>query len=141
MRSASSSPGIGKGRRESRRKRCANGLEFDSAGAEIGLYNPPVAANLRKIKNRLMRTGVTLITAALALAVGGCAGPARKLGRGLNNLTELVRGGEIHRSMEQTALWDGADDAYTTGFFRGFSRSMTRTAIGAYEVVTFPFPS
>ena len=88
-----------------------------------------------------MRTGVALITAALALALGGCAGPEQKLGRGMNNLTELVRGGEIHRSMEQTALWDGPNVAYTTGFFRGLSRSVTRTAIGAYEVVTFPFPS
>jgi putative exosortase-associated protein (TIGR04073 family) len=42
--------------------------------------------------------------------------------------------------MEQTALWDGTDAAYTTGLIRGLNRSFVRTAIGAYEVVTFPFP-
>jgi putative exosortase-associated protein (TIGR04073 family) len=58
----------------------------------------------------------------------------------MNNLTEFVRGGEIRRSMEQASLWEGADVAYTTGFIRGFNRSLVRTAIGAYEVVTAPFP-
>ena len=88
-----------------------------------------------------MRTGVALMTAALALVMGGCAGPERKLGRGMNNLTEIVRGGEMRRSIEQTALWDGANIGYTTGFVRGLSRSLARTAIGAYEIVTFPIPS
>ena len=81
------------------------------------------------------------MTAALALVMGGCAGPERKLGRGMNNLTEIVRGGEMRRSIEQTALWDGANIGYTTGFVRGLSRSLARTAIGAYEIVTFPIPS
>jgi putative exosortase-associated protein (TIGR04073 family) len=42
--------------------------------------------------------------------------------------------------MEQTALWDGTDAAYTTGFIRGLNRSVVRTVIGAYEVVTAPLP-
>jgi len=46
--------------------------------------------------------------------------------------------GEIQRSVEQTALWDGADKAYTTGFMRGLNRSIVRTAVGAYEIVTCP---
>ena len=75
-----------------------------------------------------------------AVALVGCAGPERKFGRGLNNLTEFARGGEIRRSMEQTALWDGTEPAYTTGFIRGFNRSLVRTSIGAYEVITAPFP-
>src|SRR4051812_18191979 len=88
-----------------------------------------------------MRSSVYLLAVALlAMTVAGCAGPEKKLGRGINNLTELARGGEIRRSMEQTALWDGTDVAYTTGFFRGLNRSVARTAIGAYEVVSFPFP-
>ena len=53
---------------------------------------------------------------------------------------EFLRGGEIRRSMEQTALWENPDSAYTTGFIRGFNRSVARTAIGIYEVVTFPAP-
>ena len=81
------------------------------------------------------------VVVAVAMFSSGCAGPERKLGRGLNNLTEFVRGGEIRRSMEQTALWDGPATVYTTGFLRGFNRSVARTGIGLYEVVTFPFPS
>jgi putative exosortase-associated protein (TIGR04073 family) len=77
----------------------------------------------------------------LGILAGGCAGPEQKLGRGLNNLTEFARLGEIRRSVEQTAVWEGNDQAYTTGFVRGFNRSMARTFIGLYEVVTFTIPS
>ena len=77
---------------------------------------------------------------AMALAAG-CAGPERKLGRGMLNLTEFARGGEIRRSMEQTYLWDDTESTYTTGLIRGFNRSVARTAIGIYEIVTFPIPS
>lgn len=83
----------------------------------------------------------TVATAATMLLAVGCAGPEKKLGRGINNLTEFTRGGEIRRSVEQTALWDGADTAYTTGFIKGFNRSVVRTAVGAFEVLTFPIPS
>jgi len=87
-----------------------------------------------------MRAALLCVALALVVILCGCAGPEQKFGRGLNNVTEFVRGGEIRRSMEQTALWEGADSAYTTGFIRGFNRSLVRTAIGAYEVVTAPFP-
>jgi putative exosortase-associated protein (TIGR04073 family) len=70
----------------------------------------------------------------------GCSGPEKKLGRGLNNMTEFARGGELHRSVEQTYLWEGGDLAYTKGMIRGFNRSMTRTLVGMFEVLTFPFP-
>lgn len=80
------------------------------------------------------------LVGAMALTVG-CAGPEKKLGRGLYNTVEFARGGEIRRSMEQTALWENTDSAFTTGFIRGFNRSVARTAIGIYEIVTFPFPS
>lgn len=75
-----------------------------------------------------------------ALATG-CAGPERKLGRGLNNTFEIVRMGEMRRSVEQSALFDSPDQAYTTGMVRGFNRSMARFGIGIYEIVTFPIPS
>lgn len=75
-----------------------------------------------------------------ALLTTGCAGPEQKLGRGMLNVTEFARMGEIRRSMEQTALWDNTDAAYTTGFIRGFNRSLARTAVGAYELVTAPLP-
>ncbi len=105
------------------------------------LYNFCLPANLCEENRSFMRSSVYLLAVAvLAITVAGCAGPEKKFGRGLNNLTELARGGEIRRSMEQTALWDGTDAAYTTGFIRGFNRSLARTAIGAYEVVTCPLP-
>jgi putative exosortase-associated protein (TIGR04073 family) len=88
-----------------------------------------------------MRKIGCLLAVVAIVDLTGCAGPEQKLGRGLNNLTELARGGEIHRAMEQTALWDGPSMAYTTGFIRGFNRSMARTGIGLYEVLTFPIPS
>ena len=75
------------------------------------------------------------------LFLSGCAGPERKLGRGINNVTEFARMGEIRRSMEQTALWDNTDAAYTTGVIRGINRSLARTAVGAYEIITFPIPT
>ena len=86
-----------------------------------------------------------LISSALAtLAIGifaiGCAGPEQKFGRGMNNVTEFARMGEIRRSMEQTAIWEGADKAYTTGMMRGLNRSLVRTGVGLYEIVSFPFP-
>jgi putative exosortase-associated protein (TIGR04073 family) len=79
--------------------------------------------------------------AAAALILTGCAGPERKFSRGMNNVTEFARMGEIRRSMEQTALWDGTDQAYTLGLMRGINRSLVRTGVGVYEVITAPFPS
>jgi putative exosortase-associated protein (TIGR04073 family) len=76
-----------------------------------------------------------------ALLAAGCAGPEKKLGRGILNLTEPIRLGELRRSMEQTALWDGVDPTYTTGVIRGFNRTIGRTLIGAFEVATFALPT
>ena len=90
-----------------------------------------------------MRTSLSLLaalTAVILLSVG-CAGPERKLGRGMLNATEFARMGEIRRSMEQTALWENTDAAYTTGLLHGINRSVARTAVGLYEIVTFPIPS
>lgn len=87
-----------------------------------------------------MRIAVLLLAAAAGVTFTGCAGPENKFGRGINNLTEIVRGGEMRRSMEQTALWDGPIHGPTTGFARGLTRTMARTGVGVYEVITFPFP-
>ena len=88
---------------------------------------------------RLSFSLLTLLT-GLTLFTAGCAGPERKLGRGILNATEFVRLGELRRSMEQTALWENTESTYTTGLIRGFNRSLTRTAVGIGEIVTFPFP-
>jgi putative exosortase-associated protein (TIGR04073 family) len=89
-----------------------------------------------------MRNLESLLLAVTVLSLAsGCAGPERKLGRGINNATEFLRLGEIRRGMEQTAMWEGNDRAYTIGFIRGLHRSFARTGIGIYEIVTAPFPS
>jgi len=87
-----------------------------------------------------MRIKTCLALAGAAALLAGCAGPEKKFGRGLLNATELARGGELHRSMEQTYLWENTDSTYTTGLIRGLHRSFTRTGIGIYEMVTAPFP-
>ena len=87
-----------------------------------------------------MRIFNLLALAGAVILSAGCAGPEKKFGRGMLNATEFARGGEIRRSMEQT-LWENNDAVFTTGFIRGFNRSLARTGIGIYEIVTFPFPS
>src|SRR6266567_794056 len=87
-----------------------------------------------------MRLAVSLLLLIATIAFTGCAGPERKFGRGLNNVTEILRMGEIRRSIEQTALWEGPEASYTVGMVRGINRTVTRTAIGAYEMATAPFP-
>jgi len=81
----------------------------------------------------------TVVTLA-ALLTSGCAGPEQKLGRGMNNFYEIVRMGEMRRSIEQTAVLDSPDAGYTTGAVRGFDRSLARTGLGVFEIVTFPLP-
>lgn len=76
----------------------------------------------------------------LPVFIAGCAGPEKKLGRGLANLTEPVRGGEMARSFEQTTLWEGPQKGTTVGVIRGFNRTVARTLIGAAEVATFYAP-
>jgi putative exosortase-associated protein (TIGR04073 family) len=78
-----------------------------------------------------------LVVAALA---SGCTSAEKKLGRGMSNSVEFVRMGEIRRSVEQTALFDKPGGHYASGFVQGFTKSLARTGVGVYEIVTFPFP-
>jgi len=93
------------------------------------------------------------VIALSALFVSGCAGPENKLGRGLSNTYEIVRMGDMRRAYEQSVINDNGGLAetdggwreysgtgYTTGVIRGFDRSITRTGLGLYEVITFPIP-
>jgi putative exosortase-associated protein (TIGR04073 family) len=80
-------------------------------------------------------------TAAVALFVSGCAGPEQKLGRGFSNTFEVVRGGEMSRSIEQTTLFNSPDAGYTGGVVTGFDRTLARTGLGIWEIVTFPIPN
>jgi putative exosortase-associated protein (TIGR04073 family) len=83
------------------------------------------------------------LLAAVALAglfSTGCANTEKKLGRGMRNSFEIVRLGEMRREMEQSAFTDGPEVSYTTGFIRGLDRTLARTGIGLYEIVTAPIP-
>ncbi len=89
------------------------------------------------MRNTLTFLAVLAVAGALC---SGCASAEKKLGRGMSNMTEFVRMGEMRRSMEQTALFDQPGGHYATGFIRGFTKSLARTGVGVYEVVTAPFP-
>ena len=80
------------------------------------------------------------LAAAVGLMATGCANTEAKFGRGLSNIYEPVRMGELRRSMEQTAITDGPDAAYGWGFIKGVNRTLARTGVGVYEIVTAPFP-
>ena len=79
------------------------------------------------------------VTLAGVLA-SGCTAAQTKLGRGASNMAEFARLGEMQRSMEQTALFETPGHHYTEGFIKGFCKSVARTGVGAYEIVTFPLP-
>ena len=89
-----------------------------------------------------MRTTLPCLALVLLLTAGceHVSKTEKKFGRGMANTYEIVRGGEVRRSMEQSALFDSPDTAYTTGFIRGFNRTLARTGIGIYEIITAPFP-
>lgn len=80
------------------------------------------------------------VLALLGALASGCVNAEHKLGRGMSNTFEIARGGEFQRSMEQTALFDSPDAAYTTGVIHGVDRTLGRTGLGLWEVITFPFP-
>jgi len=89
-----------------------------------------------------MRNAISLIalTALAAVFTSGCAGPQQKLGRGLSNTMEITRMGDWRRSVEQTAVFESPSAGYTTGTVKGLSRTVARTGVGIFEVLTFPIP-
>ncbi len=89
--------------------------------------------------HRISSALISLVSVGLFAA--GCVGPERKFGRGINNMMEFGRGGEMRRSIEQTAVLDSPDLAFTSGMLHGFNRSLIRTFAGIYEVATFPIPN
>src|SRR3989442_1615791 len=93
-----------------------------------------------------MRKTVSLLAslAVVGLSATGCANYGthvqQKMGRGIANTTEIVRGGEFRRTMEQPAIFSGPDTGYSLGFVRGVNRTIGRTFIGVFEVATAPLP-
>ncbi|MCX6930192.1 MAG: exosortase system-associated protein, TIGR04073 family [Verrucomicrobia bacterium] len=89
-----------------------------------------------------MRNIFPLLAAVVISGVlsSGCASSEAKLGRGMSNMAEFARMGELRRSMEQSAVFGQPGAHYATGFFQGLTKSFARTGVGVYEVVTAPFP-
>jgi putative exosortase-associated protein (TIGR04073 family) len=82
-----------------------------------------------------------LATLAIAGALtSGCSSAEKKFGRGMSNMTEFARLGEMRRSIEQTALFEQPGGHYASGFIHGLNKTLARTGVGIYEVVTAPFP-
>ncbi|MDD4201952.1 MAG: exosortase system-associated protein, TIGR04073 family [Candidatus Omnitrophica bacterium] len=63
---------------------------------------------------------------------------AKKLGRGLLNIVDAVC--EIPGTMMRTGNAEGAGKGLTVGLFNGVKNTVVRAVVGAYEVVSFPFP-
>lgn len=77
----------------------------------------------------------------LATLFTGCGGMETKMGRGITNVMEIGRLGELRRSIEQTSVWEGPEAGMTTGLIRGVNRTFARTFIGIGEIVTAPIPT
>jgi putative exosortase-associated protein (TIGR04073 family) len=92
-------------------------------------------------KAQTMRNTLHFLAAVIACTLAtGCANMERKFGRGMSNTYEIVRLGDFRRTMEQSAFFEGPEYAQTTGFVKGINKSLARTGIGIYEVITAPFP-
>ena len=88
--------------------------------------------------NRLSFLTMLLVVGGIAV---GCSNVEKKFGRGFSNTMEPIRLGELRRSVEQTAIFYGPEAAYTTGFIKGINKTLARTGVGIYEMVTCPIPS
>ena len=96
-------------------------------------------------KAQIMRNTLPFLAAAglAAVLLSGCStcqNMEKKFGRGLSNTYEIVRLGDFRRTMEQGAFFEGPEFAQTTGFHKGIHRSLARTGIGIYEMITAPIP-
>jgi putative exosortase-associated protein (TIGR04073 family) len=89
------------------------------------------------MRNTLFLVGSLALVAVMGV---GCAGPEQKMGRGIANVTELTRGGEFQRSVEQEGIFGGPDVGFATGVVRGVNHTLARTGVGVYEIVTSPLP-
>jgi len=59
-----------------------------------------------------------LAAACAALFAAGCAGPEQKLGRGVSNSWDIIRLGEMRRTVEQTSVLSSPGEGYTVGVIR-----------------------
>lgn len=65
--------------------------------------------------------------------------PLRKLGRGITNLA--LGWFVIFTTIEDTGKESGVAAAASYGILKGLAKGIQRTAVGAYETITFPIPA
>ena len=70
---------------------------------------------------------------------GSDYGPTRKLGRGLSNFFLGVA--EIPDTYARVNDFEGNSAAAGFGAVKGLGRALARIGVGAWEVLTFPFPT
>ncbi|MBI5396802.1 MAG: exosortase system-associated protein, TIGR04073 family [Verrucomicrobia bacterium] len=94
---------------------------------------------------KMTRTTGWKIMAAAAVSAAVFAAPLRaddnagtKLLRGLAGLTLGLL--EVPGNMTEIARKDSVPEGLTEGFFKGSLMFLTRSIVGVYEVITFPFP-
>jgi len=80
----------------------------------------------------------TVVAAVTVLPASADDNAGSKLLRGLAGLSLGFL--EIPGNMTQIAQKDSIPEGLTEGFFKGVLMFATRSVVGAYEVVTFPFP-
>jgi putative exosortase-associated protein (TIGR04073 family) len=88
----------------------------------------------------LKRISLLAAMALVGVFMSGCANTQKKFSRGMTNLAEPLRMGDLRRSMEQSGLFVSPDSAYGGGFFEGLNKTLARTGLGVYEVITAPLP-
>lgn len=74
------------------------------------------------------------------MLTSGCAQTEKKFGRGMANTAEIVRWGDLRRTVEQTSFLEDPGTASTSGFLKGFHKSLARIGVGVYEMATAPLP-
>lgn len=94
------------------------------------------------------RMAVRGILASLCLTAGAATASAEPMeaGRAFTKLTRgfvnIITGWvEIPKRIQETSQTSGAAAGFTWGLLRGIGRGFIRTAAGAYEFFTFPFPA
>jgi len=90
------------------------------------------------LRQQLQPMQKTFFLLGAVLLAAGCAGPEKKLARGLSNTFEVARWGELRRSVEREALFPTKGSTHMTGVIRGINRSLARTGLGLYEIATGP---
>ncbi len=90
-----------------------------------------------------MKKVIAVVIVALAVvnlaACGYCQDAARKLGRGVANV--ITSPFEIPKTVTDTYYKElGVAESIFLGIPKGIATMIKRLAVGAFEIVTFPFP-